>query len=495
MNGIIGMTGLVSDMELDHGQRECVDTIRASSESLLVVINDILDFSKIESGKLELENIMFDLRDCLEEAVDTLALQATEKGLDIAYVIDNEVDSLLMGDPTRLRQVIVNLIGNAVKFSAKGGIAVQVSPYQEDGDDVMLQISIRDTGIGIPPDRISALFDSFSQVDASTTRKYGGTGLGLSISKNLSELMGGSMWVESELGEGSVFHFTCKLQKSALNFDSADKDKLNVLDGKKAAIIEHNGFSRASLVKQSENFGMKSVDYNSIAQFESNIIESSDLSVVFVELGLDGLQPDELVDRLRKQCGDSKMPIIVCGPMGSVYSSRGSSDNVYSLLKPFKLANTKRYLLEALGQNRCKVKKAAANTVKPGESMPLSILLVEDNVVNQKVATRLFAKFGYKIDVANNGLEAIKAIEQNEYDLVFMDIQMPEMDGLEATRQIIEKWGDSRPRIVALTANAMREDKENCFGAGMDEYLTKPFKRADLLDAISATYHKKTAVN
>ncbi|MGK0237727.1 MAG: PAS domain S-box-containing protein [Candidatus Pelagisphaera sp.] len=492
MNGIIGMTGLVSETELDNEQRECVDTIRASSESLLVVINDILDFSKIESGKLELENIMFDLRDCVEEAVDTLALQATEKGLDIAYVIDNAVDSLLLGDPTRLRQVIVNLIGNAVKFTAKGGVSVQVSPYQKDGDDLMLQISIRDTGIGIPADRVSSLFDSFSQVDASTTRKYGGTGLGLSISKNLSELMGGSMWVESELDKGSVFHFTCKLQKSTTNRDSADRDQLNVLDGKKAAIIEHNDFSRASLVNQSENFGMKPVEYKSIAEFESGISENSDLSVVFVELGLDRLQPDELVDRVRKQCCDIKMPIVVCGPLGSVHSSRGSSDNVYSLLKPFKLANTKRFLLEALGQNTRKVKKTATNTVKPGESMPMSILLAEDNVVNQKVATRLFSKFGYEIDVANNGLEVIKAIEQNEYDLVFMDIQMPEMDGLEATRQIIEKWGDNRPRIIALTANAMREDKENCFEAGMDEYLTKPFKRSELLDAISSTYKKMT---
>ena len=492
MNGIIGMTGLVSETELDNEQRECVDTIRASSESLLVVINDILDFSKIESGKLELENIIFDLRDCVEEAVDTLALQATEKGLDIAYVIDNAVDSLLLGDPTRLRQVIVNLIGNAVKFTAKGGVSVQVSPYQEDGDDLMLQISIRDTGIGIPADRVSSLFDSFSQVDASTTRKYGGTGLGLSISKNLSELMGGSMWVESELDKGSVFHFTCKLQKSTTNLDSADRDQLNVLDGKKAAIIEHNDFSRASLVNQSENFGMKPVEYKSIAEFESGISENSDLSVVFVELGLDRLQPDELVDRVRRQCCDIKMPIVVCGPLGSVHSSRGSSDNVYSLLKPFKLANTKRFLLEALGQNTRKVKKTATNTVKPGESMPMSILLAEDNVVNQKVATRLFLKFGYEIDVANNGSEVIKAIEQNEYDLVFMDIQMPEMDGLEATRQIIEKWGGDRPRIIALTANAMREDKENCFEAGMDEYLTKPFKRSELLDAISCTYKKMT---
>ncbi|MBT5815817.1 MAG: response regulator [Opitutales bacterium] len=495
MNGIIGMTGLVSDTELNHEQRECVDTIRASSESLLVVINDILDFSKIESGKLELENIMFDLRDCVEEAVDTLALQATEKGLDIAYMIDNAVGSMLLGDPTRLRQVIVNLISNAVKFTAKGGVAVQVSSCQENGDNIMLQISIRDTGIGIPKDRLNSLFESFSQVDASTTRNYGGTGLGLSISKNLSELMGGSMWVESELGEGSVFHFTCKLREAAFNSDSLDKVRLDVLEGGKAAVIEHNDFSRASLVNQSESLGMKTAGFKSIVEFESNTSEVSDSSVVFVEQGLDGMQPDELVDRVRKICGDVKKPVVICGPLGSVHSSSGSSDHVFSLLKPFKLANTKRYLLEALGQNTQKVKKAATNKVKPGESMPMSILLAEDNVVNQKVATRLFSKIGYKIEVANNGLEALKSLEQNEYDLVFMDIQMPEMDGLEATRQIIERWGEDRPRIIALTANAMREDRENCFGAGMDEYLTKPFKPSQLLDAISDTYQKMNLAN
>jgi CheY-like chemotaxis protein len=200
------------------------------------------------------------------------------------------------------------------------------------------------------------------------------------------------------------------------------------------------------------------------------------------------LSTDYLVARIRKICSDPKMPIVVCGPLGSVHMSKGSVDSVYSLLKPFKLSNTKRYLMEALGQNEKKVKKAASTSAKQGETMPMSILLAEDNIINQKVATRLFAKFGYEIDVANNGVEAIRAIEQGSYDLVFMDIQMPEMGGLEATRQIIERWGDDRPRIIALTANAMREDREKCFSAGMDEYLTKPFKQVELRDAISDTF-------
>lgn len=490
MNGIIGMTGLIGDTELDREQRECVDTIRASSEALLVVINDILDFSKIESGKLELENIMFDLRECVEEAVDTLALQATEKGLDIAYEIDNSVFSPLIGDPTRLRQIFVNLVGNAVKFTEKGGVSINVEPHEEKGSEVTLHFSIRDTGIGIPEDRLESLFESFSQVDASTTRKFGGTGLGLSISKTLSELMGGEMWVESDLGEGSVFHFTCKFRKAAFNFDKIEMDRVEFLKGMAVVIVEHNDFSRRCLINQTENLGMSVHAYPSIASMEAEIGSIEKPRLMFVEQGLDGLAWDEIVERARKAAGSEALPVVVGGRLGSVHVGQGSSDNVFSLMKPFKLANTKRCLLEALGQNEPTVKKTTTKESKPGETMPMSILLAEDNVVNQKVATRLFAKLGYKIDVANNGVEAIRAIEENDYDLVFMDIQMPEMDGLEATRQIIELWGEDRPRIVALTANAMREDRENCFEAGMDEYLTKPFKPNELKEAITGTYSR-----
>ncbi len=492
MNGIIGMTGLLGDTELDREQQECVDTVRASSESLLVVINDILDFSKIESGKLELEHIMFDLRDCVEEAVDTLALQATEKGLDIAYEIDNSVFSPLIGDPTRLRQIIVNLVGNAVKFTEKGGVVIKVEPYGLEEKDMMLRFSVCDTGIGIPADRLDSLFESFSQVDASTTRKFGGTGLGLSISKNLSELMGGKMWVESDLGEGSKFHFTCRFNKAAFNFDAVEKQRTQFLKGMEIAIVDHNEFSRGCLVSQAENLGMKVFAYPSIEDMETGLGSTGKLSLAFVvEQGLDGMAWDEAVKRVRKVTDTADLPVVLCGRLGSVHIRQGATDKVFSLLKPFKLGNTKRCLLEALGQDQPKIKKAEAKGVKPAETMPLSILLAEDNVVNQKVATRLFAKFGYEIDVANNGVEAIKSIEEGEYDLVFMDIQMPEMDGLEATRCIIERWGDDRPRIVALTANAMREDRENCFEAGMDEYLTKPFKPNELRDAIASAYRYK----
>ena len=488
MNGIIGMTGLVSDTDLDREQRECVDTIRASSEALLVVINDILDFSKIESGKLEIESTLFDLRDCVEEAVDTLALQATEKGLDIAYVIDKAMETTLLGDPTRLRQVVMNLIGNAVKFTGKGGVCVRVSLVEESDDRLKAQFSIRDTGIGIPADRLDTLFDSFSQVDASTTRKYGGTGLGLSISKNLAELMGGSMWVESAIEEGSTFHFTVEFCKSAIGSLPTGTKTVGEFEGKNALIVEHNAFSRESLRSQVEHLGLESIGLESLADLENLEVEPSNLLLAYVESGIDGLDTNELVESVRKGAGNSNLPVVISGPLGSLHAGSGVSGKVLSQLKPCKLANTKRNLMESIGLAEEAVKKTEKTSKKLGERMPISILLAEDNIVNQKVATRLFKKIGYKIEVANNGFEAIKALEQSSYDLVFMDIQMPEMDGLEATRQIIAKWGDARPRIVALTANAMREDKEKCYEAGMDDYLTKPFKPIELEEAIESTY-------
>ncbi len=491
MNGIIGMTGLLMDTELNREQSDYVETVRASSEALLVVINDILDFSKIESGKLEVEHIMFDLRDCIEEAVDTLALQATEKGLDIATVFDKEIPSSLLGDPTRLRQIIVNLIGNAVKFTERGGVIVRVSPFHLRDDDVMLQFSVKDTGIGIPQDRIDVLFDSFSQVDSSTTRKFGGTGLGLAISRNLAELMGGSMWVESEIGSGSTFHFTVNLSKAAFDFDLNTSLSSNAFSGKRALIVDHNEFSTEALMGRLGILGIEAKSFDSVASFEADkSIQDEEWSFVFGEVGIEGMGIDVFIKKIRSHLGFESLPIILCGPLGSMHAGASDYEKVLSLLKPFKLASVKKSALEALGLGKQSVKKQAKTSSLLGNDMPLSILLAEDNAVNQKVAKRLFKKLGYEIELAHNGLEAIKALENASYDLIFMDIQMPEMDGLQATREIIAKWGENRPRIIALTANAMREDRENCFRAGMDEYLTKPFKPEELKEVIIKTYQK-----
>ena len=487
MNGIIGMTGLLMDTDMSQEQNECVETIRVSSEALLVVINDILDFSKIESGKLEIESIMFDLRDCIEDSVDTLALQATEKGLEIATVLDSSIPGTLLGDPTRLRQIVVNLIGNAVKFTQKGGVRIRVMPFYVKDDDVMLQFSVTDTGIGIPADRVDTMFESFSQVDSSTTRKFGGTGLGLAISKNLSELMGGSMWVESEEGVGSTFHFTITFRKAALDFDLKSSLASDVFVDKHAVIIEPCEFSGEAIASNLESLSIKNSSFKSFDSLEKGWDHSKSAVFAFVSIGAEGLVLDQLIDKTRSILGPDTA-VIVCGPLGSVSGANRSKDRVFSLLKPFKTSSVKKIALEAIGKGRPRVTKRARVDGLLGERMAMSILLAEDNAVNQKVANRLFSKLGYEIEVAANGSEAIKAIESGSYDLVFMDIQMPEMDGLEATRQIIEKWGDDRPRIIALTANAMREDREKCFQAGMDDYLTKPFKPQELKDVLTKTY-------
>ncbi|MCH6255990.1 ATP-binding protein [Puniceicoccaceae bacterium K14] len=489
MNGIIGMTGLLNETELEQEQQECVDTIRASSEALLVVINDILDFSKIESGKFEIESILFDLRDTMEEAIDTLALQANEKGLDLAYDFGKEIPSSLLGDPTRLRQVLVNLLGNAIKFTAKGGVIVEVSLETTLGDALIVKFCVKDTGIGIPQDRVNSLFQSFSQVDASTTRKYGGTGLGLAISKNLAELMGGNMWVESEEGVGSKFQFTIQFSKAAFDFGVGAGGGVNHFESKKVAVFGRLDFSHRAIAGQLSYLGMEVSSFTSIKEFAECSEDKASYAFAIAEIGFESMQPNDCVKRIRENVSNNKFHLVLSGPLGTAMHCDEAHTSY--LPKPYKLNVVKKNALEALGFGKPKVSKSSANKSILGESMPLSILLAEDNLVNQKVATRLFKKLGYQIDVANNGLEAINLIEANEYDLVFMDIQMPEMDGLEASRTIIRKWGDDRPRIVALTANAMREDRENCFQAGMDDYLTKPFKPDDLKAVVGKTYQKK----
>lgn len=493
MNGIIGMTGLLNETELLQEQQEYVDTVRASSEALLVVINDILDFSKIESGKFEIESILFDLRDCMEEAIDTLALQSTEKGLDLAYEIAPGIPSSLLGDPTRLRQVLVNLIGNAVKFTAKGGVLVHVEAIDVLGDELDLKFCIEDTGIGIPKDRVESLFKSFSQVDSSTTRKYGGTGLGLAISKSLTELMGGNMWVESEEGAGSKFLFTIRFNKAAFDFGTPSGVCTNFFEGKKVLVLEKKHFSQRAIEGQIGYLGMEVESFLSLEEFENSSTDKSGFSFVIAEVGFEGLSTNELVRWVRGCTSNDKLPVVLSGSLGSVMHS--DEEFTHFLAKPYKLSFLKKYALEALGRGTKKVSKISKNGQQLGKTMPLSMLLAEDNLVNQKVATRLFKKMGYEIDVANNGVEAINSIAEKHYDLVFMDIQMPEMDGLEASRTIIERWGSDRPRIVALTANAMREDKDNCFQAGMDDYLTKPFKPEDLKSVIITTYQKLVSAN
>src|SRR6266511_1345463 len=518
MNGVIAMTGLLLESELTGEQRELVETIRNSGDALLTIINDILDFSKIESGKLELEKQPFEIRTCIEDSLDLLAPRAAEKRIDLAYQMDDEVPPTLIGDVTRLRQILVNLLGNAIKFTPKGDVTVEVKlakpqalaaradplPLMANFDAssatnaIELHFSVRDTGIGIPPEKIDRLFKSFSQVDASTTRQYGGTGLGLAISKSLAEMMGGRMWVESAVGKGSTFHFTIQTQPT-----QAVRPPLKCtqpqLAGVRLLIVDDNPTNRRILTLQSRKWGMLPRDVASgeltLALLRQN--EPFDLAILDMQMPeMDGLT---LAGEIRKLRGREVPPIILLTSLGNALESLELSTSPFAacLTKPIKQNQLHEILLQVMGgPKRATRKVVPANKLDStlAQRMPLHLLLADDNVVNQKVALRLFDQMGYRIDIAGDGLEAIRALEQKHYDIVFMDVQMPEMNGLEATRLIRERENDltsgpgpkSRIIIIAMTANAMTGDREKCLTAGMDDYLSKPVRP----EAVQATLER-----
>jgi CheY-like chemotaxis protein len=498
MNGVIAMAGLLLETPLTQEQRGYVETIYASSEALLTITNDILDFSKIESGKLELENRALDLRACIEEAFDLLATKASEKKLDVAYQIDDGVPPKVVGDVTRLRQVLVNLISNGIKFTAAGEVVanVKVLSPPEAGKETNLwhlHFSVRDTGIGIPVDRLARLFKSFSQVDASTTRQYGGTGLGLAISKRLVEMMGGKMWVESVPQKGSTFHFTLPMQ-------AAPEEQRPTLEGRqpqladlRLLIVDDNATNSRILTLQTSKWGMVARGAQSAAQALEWLRagEKFDLAILDMQMpGMDGLM---LACEIRKLPGARTMPLVLLTSMGlrtdaPEFASAGFAS---CLTKPIKPVQLHEVLLRVISGSKPAAKRGPVITkLDPGlaQRLPLRLLLCDDNAINQKVATRLLQQMGYKPDLAGNGVEALGALDKHPYDIVFMDVQMPEMDGLEATRVIRERQGDKaryptyKPSmiIVAMTANAMPGDRDRCIKAGMDDYMSKPVRPEDV---------------
>ncbi len=525
MNAIIGMTGLLLNTPLTSLQNDFAQTIQTSSDALLTIINDILDLSKLESGKLELEQRSFNLRTCIEEALDLLGHRASEKSIELAYIMPQSTPIAIIGDSTRLRQIIVNLIGNAIKFTEQGEVIVSVTarcsqtePRNEGNYEI--QFAVKDTGIGIPADRMNRLFKSFSQVDSSTTRQYGGTGLGLAISKQLSEMMGGKMWVESggvvagnpppdfklpildlglenELDEqskntkskGATFYFTI-VATSEPNAALIDPlQSLTLLAGKRLLIVDDNATNRQILRLQAESWGMLTCTAES--GFEALKLcrkgEVFDLAILDMQMPeMDGIT---LAAKIQQLPDYQNLPLIMLTSIGKPQTS-GHVDFAAFLTKPIKQSHLYNILIQFFGGQPIYLKsyrsKAPQINRNLAAELPLNILLADDNIVNQKVASYILKEMGYTADVANNGMEVLAALRRQHYDVVLMDMQMPEMDGLTATRRICEEWVPAaRPRIIAMTANAMQGDRELCINAGMDDYVSKPIRVEELIAALS----------
>ena len=501
MNGVIAMVGLLMETPLTPDQRGYLETIQTSGESLLAIINDILDFSKIEAGKMELDSRPFDLRARIEETLDLLSTKAAEKNLDLVCQVDNGIPATLEGDSLRLRQVLVNLLSNAIKFTEKGEVFVQAELLSTQAADapghslLHLHFSVRDTGIGIRAEKLGRLFMPFMQAEKSTARHYGGTGLGLAISKRLVEMMGGKMWAESASGEGSTFHFTANFQAETRQKDAGVAGRQPKLADLRILIVDDNATVRRVLAERTTQWGMNPRAAENAPQALGWLRagEQFDLAVVDSQMpGMDGL---DLAMEIRKLPGATMMPLIFLTPMGARADTSPETCVSFAqgLTKPVKPAQFYAAIERALFSQKKSAAPAPARADQPlAERFPLRILLCEDNTINQKVAARILKQIGYECDLAANGREGLEALDRRHYDLVFMDLMMPEMDGLTATRAIRERQKagaahpnyDSRILIIAMTAHAQQSDRESCLAAGMDDYLAKPIRPADVRGVI-----------
>jgi len=481
MNGVIGMASLLAETPLSDEQREYTETIRNCGESLLGVINDILDFSKIESGKMEFEQKGFELRSCIEEVLDVFAGKAAATGVDLVYQIDPDVPTQIIGDSLRLRQVLINLVGNAVKFTHRGEVFISVHLLRRENDNLQLGFRVKDTGIGIPADKLGHLFQAFSQVDSSTTRKYGGTGLGLAISEKLVTLMGGSINVESTPGQGTTFIFTLQTRINESALPIYITCNMAGIEGKRVLVVDDNETNRNILRIQLERWHLTPQLADSGAQALRMLAEDLPFDLVITDMQMPGMDGTQLATTIRAQY--PKLPVMLLSSLGDERSRQDAGLFAAILTKPVKHNTLCKHILHVLRHEGDTVREPA---LKPtlhldfAKQHPLRILLAEDNLVNQKLAERVLNKLGYTITIANNGLEAVNKLESTPYDLVFMDVQMPEMDGLEATRRIRQNK-TRHPVIIAMTANAMQGDREECLAAGMDDYISKPIRLDDLL--------------
>jgi two-component system, sensor histidine kinase and response regulator len=499
MNGVVGMIDMLLDTELTDEQIDFAKSAQSSGDSLLVLINDILDHSKIEAGKLELETIDFDLRPTLESLSDVVAIKAEEKGIEFACLIENSVPTRLKGDPGRLRQILTNLTGNAVKFVDRGEVSIRVSLKKEANTRVTLLFEVKDTGIGIPKDRMDRLFKSFSQVDASTTRKYGGTGLGLTISEQLVKLMGGEIGVESEEGKGSTFRFTVVLEKQAAS-DGKDLVIPEDIQRKNILIVDDHTVNRLVFKEYLESWGCRFVETENGDDALSRLSEAAKIGdpfhIALLDMKMPGMNGETLGGKIKSDPALSRTRLVMVTSVGQ----RGDAERLKHagfsafLTKPVKKSILFDCLRTVLGPaddlSKQMVTRFTVEERKVSDGEPirvLKILLAEDNMMNQKVAKNMLKKMGHGVVVANNGLEALKAFEGEKFDLILMDGQMPVMGGLEAARKIRDReetFKMSRIPIIAVSANAMKGDREEFLEAGMDDYLAKPIKRKNLEEVI-----------
>jgi PAS domain S-box-containing protein len=535
MNGVIGMTELILDTQLSPNQRNFVNTIRTSGDALLAIINDILDFSKIEAGKLDLEEEPFNLRNCVEESLDLVGMKAAAKQLDLACELDTNAPTFIYGDVTRLRQILINLLGNATKFTETGEVVVKVTAKQIFESNVSskepeklptsnyeIQFTVKDTGIGIPPDRLNLLFRAFSQVDCSTTRKYGGTGLGLAISKRLGEMMGGTMWVESEIGKGSQFYFTIKAQqapppKESLNLDVPQPQ----LAGLRLLVVDDNATNRKILTLQAKSWGMIVRAAKSGVQALRVLQHESQFDLGILDFHMPEMDGITLAEKIRTFPKGKNLPLIILSSGGrpSRKELQGRVEFTAFVYKPIKQAQLHEVLLRIVSGECSNAQPCFAQpefNSELSEKLPLKMLVVDDVEVNQIVASQMLRKLGYNPDVASSGQAALDALGRCEYDIVFMDMQMPEMDGLETTRRIRQQFSGDLilennreksevlevdeqqnpkskiqnpksicPWIIAMTANAMQGDREICLEAGMNDYISKPVRVQAIVQALS----------
>ncbi len=488
LNAIIGMTGLLLDTSLTAEQNDFVETIRTSSDQLLNVINDILDFSKIEAGKLEMEQQPFNLRACVEESLDLVTPKAAEKGLDLAYFIEDDVPNRLVGDVTRLRQVLVNLLSNGVKFTHEGEVVVTGNGRLLHHNLYEIRFTVRDTGIGIPTDRQNSLFHSFTQVDASTTRQYGGSGLGLTICKRLVEMMGGNIHVKSDPGYGSTFTFTFQAEAAPHQTQSFLNQRQPHLEGKRLLIVDDNDTNCFILTRQTQSWGMLPKAVASGIEALQIITQGEPFDAAVLDMNMPHMDGARLAQEIQKKRPGRELPIIMLTSMGQ--REAGLPQDLFSayLTKPIKPTMLYATLVKALTGQEYVVGRTAESAFDNHMSAkyPVRILLVEDNAINQRVALRILERLGYRADVAGNGLEAIDAVRRQPYDLVLMDIQMPEMDGVAATQRIRQILpNDAQPWVVAMTANALDGDRETYLAAGMDGYISKPVRIDELVATIT----------